>query len=85
MSASCVSMNFLPVAADADLASTVPCAKCQASLNFHQPDVQRPHRLLGVCGDCETWYLVDLAAHVIVALPRIESNGRLADGSLPEG
>jgi hypothetical protein len=35
------------------------CPRCEAPLALHQPDPQRPHRLLAVCGSCTAWYVSD--------------------------
>jgi hypothetical protein len=36
----------------------VRCARCREDLTLHQPDLQSPGRLLGICGGCRRWYLV---------------------------
>ena len=35
------------------------CPECDEALINLQPDPESPHRLLGVCLDCQTWYLLD--------------------------
>lgn len=52
--------------------STVQCARCQGDLEFHQPDMDAPHRILATCGECGSWYLLDLAKAWILAFPRFE-------------
>ncbi|MCA1685243.1 MAG: hypothetical protein LC745_04540, partial [Planctomycetia bacterium] len=52
-----------------ELATEILCARCHAPLERHQPDEEQPERLLGTCGGCGTWYLVDLASSVMIALP----------------
>ena len=52
--------------------SDIRCTECQSSLELHQPDPERPDRLLGTCADCDTWYLMDVARGVMVLLPVTE-------------
>lgn len=42
-----------------DLAAA-PCPGCRADLNVHQPEPDRPDRLLGTCPSCGLWALVVL-------------------------
>ena len=50
----------------------------------HQPDENQPCKLLGTCDTCKTWYIIDLVASVMIALPDgAESSGR-AVRSAPE-
>jgi hypothetical protein len=52
------------------------CSNCSSSLALHQPDPQDPSRLLGVCGRCKHWFLVDLlhdtSEGIMVRLPDAE-------------
>jgi hypothetical protein len=45
------------------------CQTCKGSLQFHQPDIDRPYRLLGVCSFCHSWTLIgigeDCRVHVL--------------------
>src|SRR5690348_11642794 len=41
------------------LALDVLCLVCHAPLTLHQPDCDTPDRLLGTCGACGAWHLVD--------------------------
>ena len=36
----------------------VRCNRCDTHLSLHQPDLQSPSRLLGICDGCRRWYLV---------------------------
>ena len=36
------------------------CLACDAYLDLHQPDAGSPEWLVGVCGRCGHWYLIDL-------------------------
>lgn len=58
-----------------ELATEVLCARCQSALERHQPDAEQPDRLLGTCGACGSWFLLDLAASVMIALPVSEILG----------
>jgi hypothetical protein len=37
------------------------CRDCQARLNTHQPDEDRPEHLLGTCPECGKWYLIEFS------------------------
>ena len=50
------------------------CGKCQQLLDIHQPNTYDTDRLLGTCGSCGSWFLIDLLHEesdqaVEVALP----------------
>jgi hypothetical protein len=49
------------------------CLACDGSLDLHQPDVQFPDRILGVCERCGNWYLINLLSGtdeaLMVAIP----------------
>ncbi len=40
------------------------CLNCSSDLTLHQPDMDTPERLLGVCESCKHWYLIDLVPDV---------------------
>jgi hypothetical protein len=44
------------------------CPRCGGYLTLHQPDPQRPRRLLGACCECGGWCLVEEPARVPVPL-----------------
>jgi hypothetical protein len=54
-------------------AAEVLCACCQCILERHQPDTERPDRLLGTCPDCGAWFLIDDDARVMLALPDVRA------------
>jgi hypothetical protein len=35
------------------------CPDCGALLDRSQPEFERPDRVLGVCRDCEKWWVLD--------------------------
>ena len=35
------------------------CPQCFADLQIHQPDRDLPERLLAVCEECHSWFLMD--------------------------
>jgi hypothetical protein len=49
------------------------CLRCQGTLDWSQPDLKAPDRLLGVCAACAAWHLVHLAGDdgeaILVLLP----------------
>lgn len=51
------------------VAGDLVCSSCDEELDIHQPDLNRPDRLLGTCTCCGTWYLIDDEARVMLALP----------------
>jgi hypothetical protein len=36
------------------------CLACGEPLEFHQPDLDLPDRLLGICLACKVWFLIQL-------------------------
>jgi hypothetical protein len=36
------------------------CPDCHHPLDFHQPDLSLPNRLLGICESCRAWLLLDI-------------------------
>ena len=45
------------------------CPKCSTPLVLHQPDIDSPDRMLGICYRCRAWYLLDGLAEVMTELP----------------
>jgi hypothetical protein len=64
------------------------CLNCSLPLFLSQPDLDAPERLLGVCGQCKSWFLVDLIPDqrqgIIWRLPDIEVIQRLSVESPPK-
>jgi hypothetical protein len=52
---------------DDDSASQCPC--CGRSLALHQPDPDRPDRLMATCNGCRTWFIINTATGRMVRLP----------------
>ena len=36
------------------------CQTCGSDLEWHQPDIDDPSRLLGICSECRGWLIMDL-------------------------
>jgi hypothetical protein len=57
------------------------CRHCQEELELHQPDAANPDRLLGTCGSCGRWYMLERlgdSRSVLARLPdRVELNQAL--------
>jgi hypothetical protein len=53
----------------------VECPKCSTALLLHQPDVDWPDQMIGICCNCQVWYLLDLAAGLMAVLPDLGSLG----------
>jgi hypothetical protein len=53
--------------------TSVRCLNCDSPLELHQPDPERPERLLASCGQCDGWHVIALTADgteaVMVLLP----------------
>jgi hypothetical protein len=47
----------------------VECPSCRTPLLLHQPDISVPDRMLGICCDCQDWYLMDNLAGTMAMLP----------------
>lgn len=60
-----------------EVASEVLCTRCHEPLERHQPDEERPDRLLGTCRGCGAWYLLLLDREVMITLPDWETLGEL--------
>ena len=45
------------------------CARCHSLLDRHQPDDDRPDRLLGTCTECGLWHLIDQRSGEMFVLP----------------
>jgi hypothetical protein len=39
---------------------TPHCRTCGSALALHQPDKKTPEHLLGTCGDCGGWFLIEV-------------------------
>ncbi len=65
------------------------CLNCATDLTLHQPDMNTPERLLGVCESCKHWYLIDLVPDVsqgvMVWLPDNEVVRELSRDNPPAG
>ncbi len=48
-----------PVGSDLELSGYL-CLRCESNLDINQPEAEVPDRLLGVCSDCGSWYLIDI-------------------------
>jgi hypothetical protein len=62
----------LPLARFEDVARA-GCPRCGAPLDLHQPDPERPERLLGTCARCGAWFLLDVVSGWSLALPNTVS------------
>jgi len=70
-----VSVPVTPLDMAVDYADSVQvrCLNCQAPLELHLPDRDKSDRLLGTCGACGSWYLLDCLAGAMLLLPQSQS------------
>jgi hypothetical protein len=61
---------------DAAAEGDVCCSVCSKQLILHQPDFDRPDRLLGVCPKCRAWFVVDRQGGTLLCLPEPGVRGR---------
>jgi hypothetical protein len=59
-------------------AGSLCCPDCQAALDLHQPDVDQPTQLLGICKDCSKWFYLlehddDWDRTMLFELPSVET------------
>lgn len=52
-----------------DCLAEVGCPQCDAYLAIHEPDRELPDRLLGICGGCGSWFMIDSRAGLMLRLP----------------
>jgi hypothetical protein len=64
-----LTLKFVRLVTDPDSPLGVECPSCRDLLTVHQPDVEGPDRLLGVCPACHDWFLIDASVEVIARLP----------------
>jgi hypothetical protein len=54
---------------------TPRCRTCGSALALHQPDEMTPEHLLGTCGNCGDWFLIEVtrgrAEAFLFALPNV--------------
>jgi hypothetical protein len=67
-----VSLELFPL----DNLFEVECPKCSAPLVLHQPDIDLPEHMLGVCSECQAWYLLNASAGVMALLPDLARVGK---------
>lgn len=58
----CLPMASRPSDCRANWTEATECLECGGRLEFHQPDAQRPDRMLGVCEECHRWSIVEVDA-----------------------
>ncbi len=54
-----VTMSVTGVSHCPDNSEWVCCLECGKHLGLVQPETQEPERLVGTCGNCGNWYLLD--------------------------
>jgi hypothetical protein len=60
----------------------ITCPNCHSVLNIHLPDPMLPDRLLGTCGECKSWYVMDCESSTMYAAA-LNQPGR--DGNVHHG
>jgi hypothetical protein len=69
MTPSSVTLEVSRLVVEPDDYPSTRCPACEGALSFLQPDARQPYRLLGICDDCDAWFLIDLARAEILHLP----------------
>jgi hypothetical protein len=64
-----VSLSILESAPILDYLSLPTCPSCEETLSLHIPDPQLPDRMLAVCEDCKSWYLLNPVKGRMTLLP----------------
>jgi uncharacterized protein YbaR (Trm112 family) len=64
-----LALDFSRLLTDPDHLPAILCPDCQDLLTIHQPDIESPDRLLGVCPECRAWFLVEDTHGIMVRLP----------------
>ncbi len=54
-----VRFESIELPSNASLTESFGCWECDSPLHFSQPDPEDPNRLIGACGDCGHWYLIE--------------------------
>jgi hypothetical protein len=49
--------------------SSPTCPNCEETLSLYMPDPQLPDRMLAVCEECKSWYLLDTLKGRMALLP----------------
>ena len=44
------------------------CSRCLQEMELHQPDVDQPDRLLGICPECGDWVMIDYESDSFASL-----------------
>jgi len=52
-----------------DCLAEVCCPQCNDFLAIHEPDCELPDRLLGICGGCGSWFMIDSKVGLMLRLP----------------
>jgi hypothetical protein len=66
-----------------DRLAEVRCPSCETLLSVHAPDPELPDRLLGTCGVCRSWYLMDCRSATMILLPDTKELRAAASGARP--
>jgi hypothetical protein len=82
-------LDVLRFPAEGEHVIQAQCLTCSVPLALSQPDLDSPERLLGVCGICKKWFLIDLIPDqtegLLLRLPDTEMMRRLSIECASEG
>ncbi len=59
---------------DSERSNGLACPACKATMELHQPDQQRPERMLGICQDCHAWTLIGVGVDGQVKLTALSAS-----------
>jgi hypothetical protein len=87
-----LTLDLFDMRLDCDDASASRCPRCRRPLTLHQPDPDRPDRLVATCEGCRNWFIINTATGLMARLPDDQelrdadittSTGREPDTSAP--
>ena len=61
---------------DSTECAALVCRTCGSDLVLHQPDPQMPERILGACGECKSWFLLDSGLGYVQIAPGAVDPGK---------
>jgi hypothetical protein len=67
-----VSLERFPLSQHWEQTRHIDCSRCNHHLELHQPNLEEPDRMLGICSKCGNWFLIDIAGKLVTRLPDLK-------------